>query len=224
MIIPSRRKSMKTSLDVASFFIKKDYERSTPSITQKKLQKLVYYAQAWSLVFLDRPLFDGELQAWRHGAVELSLRSEFKNYTYKTLPKPNADETDWTPEGERVLDEVWKTYGALSADELEELNHNEMPWLNARGNFPPRAKSQTPISEEELKFYYSHFVEDREKYKIGSSALKMDKKMLVELVTLDGNVHFVDRDDAENFIIQNLGNFDKKKFQPRRPRRNCFQV
>lgn len=212
---------MKTSLDVASFFIKKDYERSTPSITQKKLQKLVYYAQAWSLVFLDRPLFDGELQAWRHGAVELSLRSEFKNYTYKILPKPDGDETNWTPEDEIVLDEVWKIYGALSADELEELNHNEMPWLNARGDLPVRAKSQAPISEEDLKFYYSHFVEDKEKYKIGSSALKMDKKMLVELVTLDGNVHFVDRGDAENFIIQNLENLKDWKHERRGKVRNC---
>ena len=34
-----------------------------------KLQKLCYYAQAWSLVWDDTPLFDEEFYAWTNGPV-----------------------------------------------------------------------------------------------------------------------------------------------------------
>jgi hypothetical protein len=34
-----------------------------------KLQKLVYYCQAWSLVWEDEPLFDSRIEAWVNGPV-----------------------------------------------------------------------------------------------------------------------------------------------------------
>ena len=34
-----------------------------------KLQKLVYYSQAWSLVWDEKQLFDEEIQAWANGPI-----------------------------------------------------------------------------------------------------------------------------------------------------------
>ena len=39
------------------------------AMSSMKLQKLCYYAQAWSLVWDDAPLFDEDFQAWRNGPV-----------------------------------------------------------------------------------------------------------------------------------------------------------
>ncbi len=38
-------------------------------MTAMKLQKLVYYSQAWSLVWDDAPSFPEEIQAWANGPV-----------------------------------------------------------------------------------------------------------------------------------------------------------
>ena len=38
-----------------------------------KLQKLVYYCQAWSLVWDDMPLFESRIEAWANGPVVLDL-------------------------------------------------------------------------------------------------------------------------------------------------------
>jgi uncharacterized phage-associated protein len=66
-----------SALDVARYIIKK-----TGPISAMKLQKLVYYCQAWSLVFDDRPMFKEPIQAWVHGPVIPQLykkhRGEFE--------------------------------------------------------------------------------------------------------------------------------------------------
>ena len=51
--------------EVADFFIKFSNEHGD-NLTNLKLQKLLYFAQAWYLVFYKRPLFDNEIQAWVH--------------------------------------------------------------------------------------------------------------------------------------------------------------
>ncbi len=38
-------------------------------LSAMKLQKLVYYCQAWSLVWDEAPLFQEQIQAWANGPV-----------------------------------------------------------------------------------------------------------------------------------------------------------
>jgi uncharacterized phage-associated protein len=42
-------------------------------ITNLKLQKLLYYCQAWSLVFTGQALFAERIEAWVHGPVVPSI-------------------------------------------------------------------------------------------------------------------------------------------------------
>jgi len=51
---------------IADYFIYKGKEENKP-ITNKKLQKLLYYSQAWYLVFNKKPLFKDKIEAWVHG-------------------------------------------------------------------------------------------------------------------------------------------------------------
>jgi hypothetical protein len=57
-----------TVFDVAAYILEKKGEMSA-----WRLQKLVYYSQAWSLVWDERPLFDEPIQAWANGPVCLAL-------------------------------------------------------------------------------------------------------------------------------------------------------
>ena len=51
-------------LDVAAYIL-----QSAGDMTAMKLQKLVYYTQAWSLVWDDKPLFEEKIEAWANGPV-----------------------------------------------------------------------------------------------------------------------------------------------------------
>jgi len=50
--------------DVAQYILGKVGQTST-----WKLQKLVYYSQAWHSVWEDEPLFDAGIEAWANGPV-----------------------------------------------------------------------------------------------------------------------------------------------------------
>ena len=52
--------------EVAEYFIEKAYSEND-KITQKKLQKMLYYAQAWFLAFNNKKLFEEKIEAWLHG-------------------------------------------------------------------------------------------------------------------------------------------------------------
>ena len=73
--------------DVAHFFLSKIDVESGEVITHLKLQKLIYYAQAWFLAFFARPLFHDSFEAWQHGPVVRKLYFHYKDFGFNPLPK-----------------------------------------------------------------------------------------------------------------------------------------
>ena len=55
--------------DVAQYFLAKADEDAGDLMSNLKLQKLVYYAQGFALVLLEKPLFPERIEAWIHGPV-----------------------------------------------------------------------------------------------------------------------------------------------------------
>jgi uncharacterized phage-associated protein len=55
---------MPSVLDVAQYILQR-----SGGMTTGKLQKLVYYSQAWSLVWDQRPLFNERIEAWANGPI-----------------------------------------------------------------------------------------------------------------------------------------------------------
>ncbi len=60
---------MATSLDVAAYILRANGGPDECQMRAKSLQKLVYYAQVWSMVWDGRPLFTEPVEAWRDGPV-----------------------------------------------------------------------------------------------------------------------------------------------------------
>lgn len=71
---------MLTVFEVAKFFIHLANETGS-YISNLKLQKLVYYAQAWHLALHDTPLFEDDFEAWVHGSVVPSSIRNIKNFS-----------------------------------------------------------------------------------------------------------------------------------------------
>lgn len=131
---------------------------SISSMTNKKLQKLCYYAKAWYLALYDRNLIDEQFQAWVHGAVQPALYAQYKRYGFENIPM--CEQTDDIPEEfQSFAAEIYESYGHLTGDELEVINHKEAPWINARGECKPWEKCNNEISEEDMRIYYREKIE-----------------------------------------------------------------
>ena len=126
-------------------------------MTNKKLQKLCYYAKAWYLALYDRNLISEQFQAWVHGAVQPALYQKYKDYGYNEIPKFLHPEI-LPEEFVSFSKEVYEAYGHLSGDQLEHLNHQEAPWINARGECEPWENSSNEISEDDMKQFYRKMI------------------------------------------------------------------
>jgi len=122
-------------------------------ISNLKLQKLLYYAQAWYLVFNGRPLFDDPIEAWVHGPVVARVFGDFKQYRWAPIDAP-VTPLD-SPEVRDHLVEVLWVYGDYTATELERLTHSEKPWRDARGELAPDEPSRNVISHRAMREFYS---------------------------------------------------------------------
>lgn len=136
--------------DVAAYIL----EKHGP-LSAMKLQKLVYYSQAWSLVWDDRPLFDERIEAWANGPVVRELyerhrgRFQVDGWDAGNPKELDGDERD-------TVDAVLDFYGPRSAQWLSDLTHREAPWKDARKGMRDGERGDTEITLEAMMDYYSN--------------------------------------------------------------------
>lgn len=148
-----------TCFDIAEYFIHLANETGS-FISNLKLQKLVYYAQAWHLALYDEPLFAEDFEAWVHGPVIPQLYQKYRKFGWH--PIEQEAEPDLPSKIKEFLDEVAREYFASDAYELEQMTHVEAPWNQARGNLPPDAPSNSVIRQEWIKEYFAPRAEEEE--------------------------------------------------------------
>jgi uncharacterized phage-associated protein len=139
---------MASAHDVAAYIIKK-----RGAMTAMKLQKLVYYSQAWHLVWEDKLLFPDKIQAWANGPVAPSLYREHRG-DFKVKSWKRGDPGKLSPKQRESIDAVLKFYGPKSAHYLSELTHSERPWRGAREGLPPGARSAREITPAAMAEFY----------------------------------------------------------------------
>ncbi len=140
--------------DVAAYILKK-----TGKITAMKLQKLVYYAQAWSLVWDEKPLFREKIEAWANGTVVRKLYDGHKglfNVTKWSAGSPK----NLSAEEKATIDAVLDFYGDKPSQWLSDLTHNEAPWKEARRGLAPGDRGDSVISHAAMAEYYSSLVKE----------------------------------------------------------------
>ena len=117
-----------TIFDVAKWFLCKE------SMTHKKLQKLCYYAKAWSLVLMPESPLQFNFEAWAHGAINRRLWHCLKKFGYCDLTESNIKRKTRNIVGAAndFLESVWNTYGEFSGFQLENLMCSEPPYKTAR--------------------------------------------------------------------------------------------
>jgi uncharacterized phage-associated protein len=138
--------------DVAAYILTK-----RNAMTAMKLQKLVYYSQAWSLVWDDAPLFTERIEAWANGPVVRELYEAHRGlFRVQEIGPGNPEAISAEPRG--TIDAVLKFYGDKPSQWLSDLTHQEAPWLNARKGFAPGAYCDREITHAAMAEYYSALV------------------------------------------------------------------
>lgn len=139
-----------TAMDVAEYIL-----QEMGPVTAMTLQKLVYYCQAWSLVWDEGPLYNDEIQAWANGPVIRSLydRHNGKFLVYPGMLGGNPGQLNET--ARQTIDSVIEYYGGHTAQWLSDLTHAEDPWKEARKGLDAAAASDAVITLESMHRYYS---------------------------------------------------------------------
>lgn len=136
--------------DVAKYVLEK-----TGQITTMKLQKLVYYCQAWSLAWDGKPLFPEEFRAWANGPVCQELFNKHRGKFLVGVGLFSGEEDyPFSDDEKETMDTVIEYYGDKEPQWLSELTHKERPWKETRGNTSPGEPCDRIIPKELMQDYY----------------------------------------------------------------------
>ncbi|MDD3594014.1 MAG: DUF4065 domain-containing protein [Candidatus Gastranaerophilales bacterium] len=127
-------------------------------ITNLKLQKILYYAQAWYLVNFDKEkLFEDNIEAWQYGPVIPSVYNVYKGFNRKPI-EIEIEEKEFeslSPQIQTYLDEFCERFLDYSATQLVSMTHNEQPWQEAYQKCPCEI-----INLDSMYSYYKKLLED----------------------------------------------------------------
>lgn len=147
---------MANVFDVVKYIL----EKQGP-MTTMKLQKIVYYCQAWSVVWDEKPMFAEKIEAWASGPVVRELYDEHKGmFQISGLEKGNTDNLKL--EEKETIDAVLQAYGDKPAQWISDLTHMEQPWNDARKGIPLGENCENEITQASLAEYYSSLSPDCE--------------------------------------------------------------
>ena len=151
---------MYSALAVANAFLELA-RKEKATITPLKMQKLLYFAQGWSLKLRDRALFEDAVVAWRHGPVIPIVYQAFRSRGSGSITEPITHTPYWQEpvrndiDGEslELIKQVWDAYKHLSAIEISTLSHeNGHPWEAIKQEYGDDLEEKNPIiSQDELK-------------------------------------------------------------------------
>ncbi|EJD6083305.1 DUF4065 domain-containing protein [Providencia rettgeri] len=133
-----------SAVAVANAFIQRAMDGKIPDLTPMKLQKLMFYAQSWSLKIYDEELIDDHFRKWQYGPVIQDLYFKLKDYGANQITRfasvsnsyfdtakdgdilfevvephiPDSDSKSWV-----LIDKIINVYGSFSAVQLSKMTH-----------------------------------------------------------------------------------------------------
>ncbi len=120
-------------------------ERDGISITQMKLQKLLFYAHAWHLAHKGIPLFEEDFEAWPWGPVVRDIYNQTRRFGHAPvserishLQRVGENPLDWRfsvpppiddPDTREFVSAVWDSHKDYTAVQLSNSTHApDEPW------------------------------------------------------------------------------------------------
>jgi uncharacterized phage-associated protein len=137
--------------DVAAYILAKK-----GGMTAMKLQKLLYFSQAWSLVWDDAPLFSEAIEAWANGPVVRDVYDRHRGQ-FTVGNWPSGDASRLAKVQRDTIDAVLDYYSDKPAQWLSDLTHHESPWVDAREGLNDGDRGNREIPLASMAEYYGSF-------------------------------------------------------------------
>lgn len=155
-------------LDTSRYIIEysniKDY-----GISNLKLQKILYFVQAYFLIQRGLPCFKEKIEAWDFGPVVPVAYKEFKKFAGMDIPTMNyyivfnkngsldvkcaEFENDFISDEDKVLiNKIVDKFSKYSATDLVNLTQHQTPWIDAIN-----PKQNGEITKESIFEYFKTF-------------------------------------------------------------------
>ena len=172
------------ALDIAKWLIKEAGQYNI-TITPMKLQKLLYYAQAYALGMAGEPLFNDEIQAWKHGPVIPVVYNAYSKYGRDPITETDTAQID--EDAASLIRSVIKDKGYFSASELSEMTHNELPWQDAFKGWNGYGTMPIITSDAIEDYFVSKFwtSDEEDDYQPSFDTPEEEKKYFLEHITAE---------------------------------------
>ena len=121
------------ALDIANKIITKTDLEHGDTISNLKLQKMLYYQQGFHLAYFGTPLFDEDIVAWQYGPVVPSVYKEYKSFESNSI-STSEEGISLSDDEEELFNNVYEEYNQFSAVALMKMTHEESPWKTTEIN------------------------------------------------------------------------------------------
>jgi uncharacterized phage-associated protein len=109
---------------------------------------VLYFAQAYYLSKVGRPLFSDNIEAWAYGPVVPDVYKKFRSNKSNPIID-DEDKSVISDEDKNTLKKIWGTFGGYSASKLVDITHAHTPWREAS------KLVNKIISHKAIKEYYA---------------------------------------------------------------------
>ena len=129
-------------------------------VIMPKLQNLLYYSQGWHLAWDADLLFKAKIEAWATGPVVREIHDQPRQQYPLSHPwPPEGQASRLTMDERETVNEIVRTYGQWSADQLALTTRATRPWLEARDTFTSTANRDTTIDTDVMQDYFTGLLE-----------------------------------------------------------------
>jgi uncharacterized phage-associated protein len=154
-----------------------EFDAIENSISNKKINKLIYFCHGFSLLRIGTPLVRNHAEAWVHGPVFRVVYDAFKQFDYRPITSRAQFFNFVTGLEEKVnYDTITSTQLELtkkvaghfvrySADDLEDMTHSQFgPWAKVWNTPESERGFRSRIPDEEIHAFF------KKKYEENSAA------------------------------------------------------
>lgn len=118
-------------MDVSKYVIRYSNEKNY-GITNLRLQKILYFIQAYFLKIKDEPCFKEDMEAWDFGPVVPCVYQKYKKFGAGQIPDYTKPVNCFKKEKDHIeiINGVIDLLASYQTYELVEITHHQSPWLD----------------------------------------------------------------------------------------------
>ena len=123
----NREDDVMNAITLSNYIIEKFIEQGA-SVTNLKLQKVLYYVQGYSLKFFGKPAFQEEIYSWQYGPVVPMAYYEYNRSGARQLSPSSSGKAILAPEQMKLINRIVDACKKIPSSTLVTKTHNEDPW------------------------------------------------------------------------------------------------